>query len=266
MTVPVRKSEIDKTFLVCYNDKVHFKHLLLEGLSVAQRKNKTTAEQTAEQVKKLLFSGCLKPGEKLPSEVTLAEQLQVSRPTLREALRILQSSGHIKQIPNRGCFARITDPTEEKRVLSRQAHTWIRRNGTSLDEFFQARTVLEPHAAAIAARRGDPEAIAAIEKALIAFEQADIHSPQQMAKLDNDIHTAIVRAAGNRHLESFFAELTCFFVEYSSYSFVHVMNTHRTAGEHRAVYDAIRTGDADAAQAAMTMHLSQARNNIKNNT
>lgn len=230
---------------------------------MAQRKNKTTAEQTAEQVKKLLFSGSLRSGEKLPSEVALAEQLQVSRPTLREALRILQSSGHIKQIPNRGCFARITDPAEEKRILSRQAHTWIKRNGTSLDEFFQARMILEPQAAALAARRSDPDAIAAIEKAILAFEQADTLDPQQMAKLDNAIHTAVVQATGNRHLESFFSELTCFFVEYSSYSFVQVLDTNRTAGEHRAVYEAIRTGDADAAQAAMTMHLSQARQNIK---
>lgn len=233
---------------------------------MAQRKNKTTAEQTAEQIKKLLFSGILRTGEKLPSEMALAEQLQVSRPTLREALRILQSSGHIKQIPNRGCFARITDPDEEKKVLSRKAHTWIHRNGTSLDEFFQARMILEPQAAALAARHGDLDAIAGIEKALVAFEQADTQSSQQLAKLDNAVHTAIVQASGNRHLESFFTELTCFFVEYSSYSFTKIQNPQHTSGEHRAVYEAIRTGDADAAQAAMTIHLSQARKKIKEST
>ncbi len=226
-------------------------------------KNKTSAEQTAEQVKKLLFSGAFKSGDKLPSEVTLAERLQVSRPTLREALRILQASGHVKQIPNRGCFAHITDRTEEKRMQEKQAQSWIKRNGTSLEEFFEARCMLEPYAAAMAATRGNAAAIDTIGRALAAFEADDRQDAARLAKLDNAIHTAIVAAAGNRHLTSFFGELTCFFVQYSAYSFTGEVDIRRTADEHRAVFDAIKAGDAATAKEAMARHLQQARDNVK---
>ncbi len=225
-------------------------------------KNKTSAEQTVEQVKKLLFSGALKPGDKMPSEVTLAESLQVSRPTLREALRMLQTSGHVKQIPNRGYFAQITDREEEKRRQAKQAQNWIRRNGTSLEEFFEARCILEPGAAAMAARRHDEAAIAAIQKALETFEAADKGDAGRLAKLDNAIHAAIFAATGNRHLDSFFDELTCFFVQYSSYSFTGEVDIRRTMAEHRAVFEAIQAGDAATAAAAMTRHLQQARDNV----
>lgn len=224
---------------------------------------RATVPQTAERIKELLLSGTVSPGEKLPPEMALTEQLQVSRPTVREALRFLEAAGYIEQIPNRGCFARITDPTAEKEMLRQQADLWVRHNGTSLEEFFEARLVLEPQAAAIAAGRQDKDAIAAVIAAQEAYRAAEADgNAKVLAARDNDIHAAIIRAAGNRHLCSFFEELTCFFVEYSTRSFAAESDIRRTEREHEAVIHAIRDGDAAGAEKAIREHLLTARREV----
>ena len=66
------------------------------------------AEYTAEKIKEMLFSGALKRGDKLPSESRLAAELGVGRSSVREGLRLLDASGYVEIIPNRGAFAAAT--------------------------------------------------------------------------------------------------------------------------------------------------------------
>lgn len=225
-------------------------------------KNYSSAAQAATRIKEYLFSGAVRSGEKLPAEITLGEQLGVSRPTLREALRQLQGTGYVEQIPNRGYFARITDTDMEQQMGAEQARRWFGSNGTSLAEFFEARTVLEPQAARLAAARQDPDALKELQQAQDAFASAQENGDTaQLAKLDNALHAAIIHGAKNRHLNSFFEELTCFFLEYSSCSFSTPVDISRTTEEHAAIVAAIVAGRAEDAAEAMAKHILSAQMN-----
>ena len=225
---------------------------------------RSTAEQTAEKIKDILLSGRFTVGQKLPAELALVDELQVSRPTVREALRILQADGYIEQIPNRGCFAQIVDITSEKQVKYEQAMRWIGNNGTSLNEFFEARLLIEPYAARMAAQKRDNSVLHAMRWALGDFYKAMATGDNRiLADRDKAIHSIIIDAAENRHMSAFFAELAGFFMQYSSYSFNANIDIERTYREHQAICDAIIDGDADLAEESMRAHIVNAFDQIE---
>ncbi len=80
-------------------------------------KSKTVVQETVEKLKQFLFSSNLKKGERLPTEKELCELLSVGRNSLREALRILDSTGYITLEPGRGALALRTNEFQEENVL-----------------------------------------------------------------------------------------------------------------------------------------------------
>lgn len=122
-----------------------------------------TAELIADQLRSQIVRGVLKPGDALPTEVELVKQFGVSRPTLREAFRILESESLI--VVRRGSRGGVLVCSPETSVAARHFGQLLQMSGTTLTDVYEARKVFEPAAAEMLARRARPEDIADLKAA-----------------------------------------------------------------------------------------------------
>lgn len=136
----------------------------------------------------------LQPGEKLPNEVELAQQLGVSRATLREAIRTLADRGVLEVRRGKGTF--VSRRVEE---IDDFGFSSLERVWGQLRDLFELRSIFEPRAAALACRRAAPEELADILKKGAAVERC-IREGRDRTQADQAFHTAIVRAAHNEYL------------------------------------------------------------------
>jgi len=159
-------------------------------------KNKL-AYYVIEEIKQMLIDGRLKEGEKLPNQNDFAEQLGVSRLSLREALHTLQLLGVIRQKPKTGTIITVGDPDK-----------WIKPvtppmldDEKSIMELLEARKIVESTIAAVAAKNITDEEIEKLKK--IMEETEEIFSKKDLQKykeLDAEFHLLIVNASNNRYL------------------------------------------------------------------
>ena len=134
------------------------------------------------------------PGEKLPNELDLAQELGVSRATLREAIRALVTQGVLEVRRGRGTY--VSRRVEEIDDFGFSALEQVRGQ---LRDLFELRAILEPEMAALACRRASPEELADI---LAQGERvaAAIRAGEDRTQADRDFHTAIVRAPHNEFM------------------------------------------------------------------
>lgn len=178
-------------------------------------------------------------GQRIPTEPELAEQLGISRNTVREAVRVLLYAGLLEVRQGDGTYVRaLTHPGDAMRAIAR----------ASLREHMEARCLLEEATARLAAQRRDDADLAAIEAALAARPlHHDELGLDEFVDRDLDFHRSIARACGNTAL----AELYLYFSQ-SVHQNVRLSLEDRALPEpdhaaHAAIVDAIRAGDAHAA-------------------
>lgn len=211
------------------------------------------AAKLAEQIK----NGVLLPGQRLPTEHTLAARFGVSRNVIREAIAQLRSGGVIQSRQGVGAFVMRAEP---RRPLDIDAVTMM--NAEAFKHVFEARALVEIRAAGLAARRGTKAQLAAIEEACTRMERPE---EWQDAGVDADLHfhRQIGRASGN----PFFADVVTFFSERMRESIVATRAMPgsdvgwiimQTLTEHAAILAAIQAREPEAARAAMAQHLTNA--------
>lgn len=191
-------------------------------------------EQTCAILRERIRTGELPPGTRLRQEV-LAEELGVSRTPLREALRLLAADGLIELEPNRGAVVT---------ALSREAQV----------QFWEARVALEPAAARLGAERRDAGALADMAAAI--REQRTDAADGGFAA-NRAFHLALVRSAGNPHLDRFAETLWVQSVGTVIYA---AQTPDRDAAggyaaAHQAILDAITAGDAERAERLTREHI-----------
>jgi DNA-binding FadR family transcriptional regulator len=210
--------------------------------------------QAAEQIRSLIQSGEIPVGERLPAERELAERLGVSRPTVREALIVLEVEGLVQIRMGSGVYV------NRKQVESGQILSADDSGGPF--EILQARCLLESAIAEEAARRVDKAAIERLDLILREMEDA-LEYPERALALDRGFHTAIADIIGNSALNRFTGLIydersSPFFEKLASY--FEGPHTWRAAlEEHRVIRDALAAGDPAAAREAMRMHLTQSQ-------
>ncbi len=202
-------------------------------------------------------SGEIEPGAALPPESLLCETYGVGRSVVREALQALDAKGFI--IVRQGSVASVA-PRYKWHVLDSEF-----LDVNSGEEFFallqEARELLEPRLASIAAGRATPEAIA---------EMVDLnrrlavtkHSPTEHAELDIAFHDAIARATENSILVSLHGSITGLGQRSRSASAAVPGAIDRAVFWHQHIVEAITAGDAVGASAAMHLHLRQVREEL----
>ena len=124
-------------------------------------KRKRIYQDIVAQIQGLLGDGRLKPGHQLPSERELSELFQVSRASVREAIRALESMGFVEIRSGEGTYVASTVES----LLSPLAFA-IRQRRDAFREIFEARRILEPEIAALAAERANPSEVQRLEAVL----------------------------------------------------------------------------------------------------
>ncbi|SMD13592.1 FadR/GntR family transcriptional regulator [Kibdelosporangium aridum] len=150
-------------------------------------------ERVVEQIEEAVFTGRLRPGSRLPSERDLMTQFGVSRSTVREALRVLQSNGMIQSRAGdpRGPEVLPASPKSLQKSMSRL----VRAESMSLAELLQFRMLLEGSAYLLAARLRTDAQLAEMEAALQSMAKASGHA--EFSDADVAFHDAVARATQN---------------------------------------------------------------------
>jgi GntR family transcriptional regulator, transcriptional repressor for pyruvate dehydrogenase complex len=112
-------------------------------------KNVKISQKIVEQVKRIIFDGGLQPGDRLPTEKDLAEQLKVSRPTLREALTVLEAIGLIEVRPREGSVVKSLVPQSIQEPIQGMMEV----DSLKVMDLFEVRTKIDSEGAAMAAER-----------------------------------------------------------------------------------------------------------------
>lgn len=202
----------------------------------------TLTDDVYEAIKALIMDHVIEPESRLSID-KLARDLHVSPTPIREALARLESEGLAVKEALRGYFTTA--------VLGQD----------QLNELFEFRNVIEPWAAARAARRRTPEQLQQLGKemdsikSLPSGESYDAY--RELANMDNRFHLMIAELSGNRHVALAFARTHChlhlFRLAYSTRLGASAVR------EHHVIFDAIAAGDGSAARAAMLNHLKLSR-------
>jgi GntR family transcriptional repressor for pyruvate dehydrogenase complex len=207
-------------------------------------------EEIVRQVKAMISEGRLKSGDQLPPERDLAEKFVVSRTSVREALRALESLGLVEIRPGEGTFVRevsvetLIEPLALVMLTQREA----------IGELFEARRILEPAIAALAARRATPEDIQEMERILDA-QAAEIAAGHTGLAQDAQFHDAIASAAHNRAITRLVHGIMDLLTQSREESLSAPGRPTRSHEDHRRTLEAIRARDAAAAERAMREHL-----------
>ena len=206
--------------------------------------------------KALLSDGTFVPGQKLPAERELARAFEVSRASLRPALKVLEIMGVIRQRVGDGTYV----TTEPLGILSEPLDFLVLVDDISYHELLETRLIVEPHLAALAAERAKSEDLAPLEQALGAMKTA-LSDPEAIFRADVAFHAGIYKAAGNRLCERFFGVLHRAYLQ--SIRQTSEFNVPEAImRSHELIYDAIRDRKPDQARERMTEHLLWGRDAV----
>ena len=207
-------------------------------------------EQVVERVREGIFAGEFPPGSELPSEGTLAKTIGVSYTVIREAMRTLRSHGLVDISQGRRARIKPAGPDAVRETLD----AMLRRSNSSIRELTELRRPLECEIVALAAQRATPAEIDQMQQTI--DRQAD--APMLDAQIDADIefHNLLAAAAGNALFGLVLSTVWGLLWESRRQTISRVGVGHALAG-HRAVLDAIRRHDPEAARQAMQQHLTQ---------
>ena len=154
------------------------------------------AELVAGELRHQIVSGQLKPGDKLHPENVLQTEFAISRPTLREALRLLESESLITISRGQHGGARVS--SIDLGAAARQVGVFLQIEGTTLQDVWLARTVIEPPAARLLAVLRTPAAFAELEANIAAAREAAQRDPLRYAELSAEFSMIIIRHCGNK--------------------------------------------------------------------
>jgi len=205
----------------------------LKGGFAVRRKpierHQTLREKILETIRDAILKGTLKPGERV-SEPELAERFGISRTPIREAFRQLESEGYLEVIPRKGA---VVASLSERDVV----------------EFYSIKSILEGHAARIAAERmseRDLERLEAINAKLQQIaEEGDIKA---FFRVHNEFHELFIKASGNDKLVELINQLVLKFNRLRLASLSQPGRMEISVKEHRKIIEAFRRHDGDRAE------------------
>jgi GntR family transcriptional repressor for pyruvate dehydrogenase complex len=155
-------------------------------------------QQVADELRRLIVAGELDEGDLLGTEPDLIKRFGVSRPTLREALRILETEGLISVV--RGVLGGVVAHRPSQRQTARTAALVLQTRNVPLADVFEARTIIEPAAVRLVASSRGRRGAARRLRELIAEEEQAIDDPEPFGVANARFHEELVAMAGNQTL------------------------------------------------------------------
>jgi GntR family transcriptional repressor for pyruvate dehydrogenase complex len=212
--------------------------------------DKQLTMRVVSHIQKLIETGVLKAGNKMPPEREFATQLKISRASLRAGIGYLAAMGVLKVRHGVGTFVAEEAPA----VHSSSMHLLSALHGFKPKQMFEARLVLEGGLAAMAAERGGD-----LHFAIMAEEVTEMFAtfddPQEYLIHDVRFHRAIAEAAGNPILAVLMETVVSAMYDDRRRTVEQASDLRQSAEMHRTIYRAIRAKDAAAARNAMEQHL-----------
>lgn len=229
---------------------------------MGNQEKKKTYQVIVDKITEFFFAGDLKPGEKLPSERELAGQFKVSRTSIREALRTMELSGLIEIRQGGGSYIKASDFQSRKEEITAAI---IKAENHLVYEMLELRRAIEVESAFLAAKRATSQDL---EKLRSALEKMALSAQNTELGLTSDVdfHIAIVEATHN----SIFIDLIQTLSEHMKDT-IRATRRHRftdperhvdTMDEHKEIYLAIASGDADRAKELMEEHIARIREEL----
>lgn len=225
---------------------------------------KTFSKKVVEHVQELILSGQLPPGHKLPPERELAETMNVSRPTIREAFKILSAMGYLTIKHGNGVF--VSNQTE--RIDNMASLLFIQTD--TIHELFEVRKTLESESAARAAKRGTKDFLQQIStrtKEVFSKLQDDGFENQAekekfLSESDEEFHLMVAQAAGNEVVLRIMNNLIDLLRESRMHSMKIPGRSIQSLMEHVEIAEALVNGDSVSARKRMFEHLSSVERDL----
>ncbi|HSI67825.1 MAG TPA: FadR/GntR family transcriptional regulator [Planococcus sp. (in: firmicutes)] len=223
---------------------------------------KRTYELIVEQINVLCLEKDLQPGDRLPSERDLASLFGVSRNSIREALKGLESKGVIEIRQGGGSYL----ATSKRDMLGNELSTHIDETEAQLIyDMLELRRAFEVEAASLAAQRATSENLEAIRNALAQMADAT-DNPETGVQADLDFHLHIANATKNQLLIDLMGSLAKRMEENiratRRYRFTDADRHQDTFKEHEEIYHAIASGNSELAKQLMERHISRIRTEL----
>ncbi|GAA4728219.1 FadR/GntR family transcriptional regulator [Nocardioides endophyticus] len=219
-------------------------------------------QQVEDRLRTAILNGDLEDGERLPPEVELARQFQVSRTTIREALRTLTSEGMIVKSPGArgGTFVQKLGSDSLGTVIQESLNNLLRLGNVEYTSVAMVRQYLEVPSARLAARNSTEEDRNELREIIRKQREATVGDPM-VGQLDVDFHSTIARASGNPVLAAFVRAL------HRETEPVHYLDLSPEVGretviQHQNILKAIEAESPDAAEAAVVEHLTYLRGHL----
>lgn len=223
--------------------------------SFEQVQAKKMSEDVAEQIKKIIAEGKLKPGDRLPSVRSLAESFQVGQSTIREAFSSLKALGLIETKQGEGTFVCDYNPVTIHQPLSE--FLLIRKE--DIIDLLDVRKILERGSVALAAKRRTDDDLKKMEQVLKQMEN-DLNSDTYGEEADWAFHFAIAEASRNKIIVSLMEELSVKIKKFLKASRFQMYQTsgmpERLLKEHQNIFAAIEQQRVEEAEKAMVAHLN----------
>lgn len=217
-------------------------------------------QKIVEQIRGLIDEGKLKPGDRLPSERDLAEILGCSRASLREAFRVLEAEGVLVTKQGEGRF--IQELAEFPQLDYRYNPIHLVEKSAILS-FLEAREVLEPKIAELAARRAAPRHLEKMKKVLHKLEES-FKNREDKVESDSAFHIAMAEATQNFVFVSMLETNLSMIRQVRRTTLVQIDRHQKALDEHWAIYYAIEAKDPDRAREAVNYHIGQLREAVIN--
>ena len=216
-------------------------------------KNTKVYEQVIDQIKEMINEGTLKKGDKLPSERDLAQQLNVGRTSIREAIRALEVIGLIDCKQGEGNYIK----SGFKDNLVEPLSIMFMLEGSSPDEIWELRKIIEVEAAGLAAKRINDEQLKELKE--IALSLNNYEDENITAEIDKQFHYKIAEFSGNVLIYNILRTVSIlvdhFIKDARKLILEHEGNKEILFSQHFDIYLSMENRNSSAARQAMREHL-----------
>lgn len=220
-------------------------------------KRTVLSEEVAENLRKLIIEDKLKPGSKLPNEIELSKTMGVSRSTLREAIKVLASKNILEVIRGKGTYI-----SQQPGLIKDPLGVHFIQDKNIILSLFEARIIIEPGVAALAAERASKTDLKRIKNCNLNMRNA-IRNKEPYHIEDLEFHIAIAEATRNPIIHRIVPIINDAIVQ-GYMETVHLPGAAERAVEHHhQIYEAIYQKHPDFAREMMKNHLEEAANDIK---
>ncbi len=221
-------------------------------------KQKTVVEQVMEEMKSLIASGQFKVNDQIPPEMELAERFGVSRPTIREAIKVFNYLGVLNSKTGKGTYV------SDRAHISTEALTWALLLGTNeMRDLIELREVIETRGLMKLVElytEGDTEAIEKVKHLKEHIEHMQMavekNSKEELNQADFNFHLTIIGAGHNEVFTAIYDTLQSFMLEEMHKTHEAAEDAYQIVAEHKQILSGILSQESEKALDAFNAHMS----------